>query len=368
MSSITFPIETEALVVGAAGAGFKRQPVTITGMRADEVLVEMLYTGICHTVSCYTELPQIDAITWFNCQNWILPLYTHKILQDIVGEAGMFPQSVYPMIFGHEGGGIVRAIGSEVGYPELAIGDAVICCYKYCQECKPCKAGRPAACARHGDMNVAGVRKDGTTPYLLADGQPVRFQFYGQSSFARMAVVAAVSVVRCPYPGSLEIYSAMGCGFQTGAGTILNALQPPVDKSLAIFGIGGVGMTAIMGAKILGLKKIVAVDMVPEKLEMAKKLGATDVVNTKETPDIAKTVQEATNGGADYIVECTGVPVLLEALVDSTAAEGICATLGVPPKGYKLPVNTLDILLDNKTLRGIVQGESLSRNVGPPQL
>ena len=288
------------------------------------------------------------------------------------------------MIFGHEGGGIVRAIGSEVGYEGLSVGDAVICCYRYCQECKPCVAGRVAACARHGDMNIAGIRKDGTTPYRLKeDGRPVRFQFYGQSSFARMSVVSCllfvtgqsehgnadtkkvsgVSVVRCPYPDQLPLYCAMGCGFQTGAGTILNALKPPQDKSLVIFGSGGVGMTAIMGAKVMGVKKVVAVDMVPSKLNLALKLGATDVVNTKEVSNIAQAVQKLTSGGADFVVECTGAPVLMEALIDSAAAEGIATTLSVPPKGWKLPVNTLDFLLDNKTLRGIVQGECKSREV-----
>lgn len=280
-----------------------------------------------------------------------------------MGERGLFPQVEYPIIFGHEGGGIVRAIGSEVEYEGLGVGDTVICCYNYCGHCKPCTGGRFAACANHAARNIVGLRPDGTTPYELNDGRPARFQFYGQSSFARMAVVSGVSVVKCPYAQSLPVYCALGCGFQTGAGTIMNALKPRVDQSVAILGIGGVGMTAIMGAKALGVQKIVAVDRFKEKLDLARQFGATHTVDTQARPDIAEAVHELTDGGADIVVECAGAPPLLEALLDSAAVEGTCVTLGVPPIGWTLPVRPLDMVLESKTLRGIIQGESVSREV-----
>lgn len=285
------------------------------------------------------------------------------ILQDIVGERGLFPQVVYPIIFGHEGGGIVRAIGKEVKYEGLEVGDTVICCYSYCGHCKPCTGGRFAACANHTARNIVGLRPDATTPYELKDGRPARFQFYGQSSFARMAVVSGVSVVKCPFEKALPVYCALGCGFQTGAGTIMNALKPREDQSVAILGIGGVGMTAIMGAKTRGVRQIIAVDRFPEKLALARRFGATHTVNTQEQPDIARAVHELTDGGADFVVECAGAPPLLEALLDSAAVEGTCVTLGVPPIGWTIPVKPLDMVLESKTLRGIIQGESVSREV-----
>ena len=287
------------------------------------------------------------------------------VAKDVVGEMGQFPQVEFPIVFGHEGAGIVRSIGSAINDPDLQVGDAVICCYNYCGHCKPCAGGRPAACAKHAEFNLHGLRQnDLSTPMRLEDGRPLRCQFYGQSSFARMSVVSGKSYVRCPYPiESLEHYSALGCGFQTGSATVLNALKPHPSKSLAIFGAGGVGMTAVMGAKVLGLETIIVVDRLADKLEMAKSFGATHTVNTANTPDVGKAIHEITGTGADYIVECTGVPFLMDALFPSIAAEGIIAILGVPPIGYVIPFRPLDAVLDNITLRGIVQGQAVSRKV-----
>lgn len=292
------------------------------------------------------------------------------VQQDIVGEQGDFPQVEFPVIFGHEGAGIVRAIGSKIAKddPDLKLGDAVVCCYNYCGSCAPCAAGRPAACARHADANLVGLRvSDGSTPVVSSGSEkPVRFQFYGQSSFARMSVVSGKSYVRCPFPESIDYYCALGCGFQTGAGTILNALKPRPTQSVAVFGVGGVGMTAIMACRIRGVQTVIAVDRFADKLALARTFGATHTVNTAEPSqsDIPKAIAAITGGaGADFVVECTGAPPLLDAVFDSLAAEGVGAVLGVPPVAYTMPVKPLDMILDNKTLRGIVQGESISRKV-----
>lgn len=173
-------------------------------------------------------------------------------------------------------------------------------------------------------QNLMGTRADGsTTSRRKSDGKALKSQFFGQSSFSRLSIVREACVVKFPgKPDEMGIFAACGCGFQTGAGTILNILKPKTDESVVIFGMGGVGLTALMGSKYMGVKQIIAVDLVDSRLEMAKEIGATHIVNSKNISDMPKHIAELTAGGAVYCIDCTGVPKVIETIIECIAPLG----------------------------------------------
>lgn len=160
--------------------------------------------------------------------------------------------------------------------------------------------------------------------------------------------------------------SAMGCGFQTGAGTVLNVLKPKPEESIVIFGLGGVGLTALMAAVSMGVKKIVGVDIVPSKLELAKSMGATDLINSKESKDVVADIKKAceATSGATYSIDCTGVLKVIEKCIECLAPCGTAATVGVPPPGGKIEIDALTFLLENKRYIGVIEGDSDPQKVG----
>lgn len=265
----------------------------------------------------------------------------------------------FPAIFGHEGAGIVRAIGSDVQIKDLQCGDSVLLSFTVCGECTQCKNDHPAYCHNHAVINHGAVRTDGSTPASLLDGRSLRGQYFGQSSFSRMSVVSEKSVVKCPYPESLSVYAPLGCGFQTGAGTIMNVLQPSKEHSVLICGLGSVGMAAVMAAKHMGANTIIAMDLIDAKLQMAEQLGATHLVNSKDTKNAVQTVKDITGGGANFAVDCTGVCAVVELLIDSLGPRGVAASVGVPPAGERIQIDALSFVLGNKTYLGVIEGDSL---------
>lgn len=269
----------------------------------------------------------------------------------------------FPAIFGHEGAGVVRAIGSSVKNKSLEVGDNVLLSFTVCGECKQCQSGHPSYCHAHAQINQGAVRRDGSTPGKLLGGGGVRSQYFGQSSFSRMSVVSEKCVVKCPYPESMAIFAPLGCGFQTGAGTILNVLRPQSQQSLVIAGIGGVGLAAVMAAKYLGVQQIIAIDLVDERLQLAQELGATDVINSKGNHDVVQSIKSLTSGGADFAVDCTGVVPVIEMLIECIGPRGVAATVGVPPAGKKIQVDPLTFLLENKTYVGVIEGDSVPETV-----
>lgn len=248
----------------------------------------------------------------------------NKFNQELVWQANLLPGlSDPPAIFGHEGAGIVRAIGAKVHDKSIQVGDPVLLSYSFCRTCKQCAKGESAKCL-NGLANLTSTRPDGTTSSRRkSDGKALKSQFFGQSSFSRLSVVRESCVVK--FPGKAEemgIYAACGCGFQTGSGTILNILKPQKDESVVIFGMGSVGLTALMGAKHLGLDQIIVVDLIESRLKLAKELGATHVVNAKDHPEMAKHIVELTGGGAAYCIDCTGVPKVIESTIECIAPYG----------------------------------------------
>jgi Zn-dependent alcohol dehydrogenase len=271
----------------------------------------------------------------------------------------------FPAIFGHEGAGHIKAIGSGVKDKSLKVGDAVLLSYNVCGKCNQCQAGHPAYCHIHPQVNHNAVRlEDRSTPARLQDGTPVRSQYFGHSSFARQSVVKERCVVKCEYPEQMHWYAAMGCGFQTGAGTVLNVLKPKKSDSVVIFGLGGVGLTALMAARVLGVEQLVAIDLIKEKLDLAKQLGATDVVSGKES-DVVARVKEicSKNGGATFAIDCTGVLKVIEQCIESLAPCGTAVTVGVPPPDSKISIDPLMFLLGNKRYIGVIEGDSVPKEV-----
>jgi Zn-dependent alcohol dehydrogenase len=287
--------------------------------------------------------------------------------QDILGEEGGFPPVPFPAIFGHEGAGVIRQLGVDVKDKSLKVGDTVILSFNSCGFCKSCEVGFPGSCFSHTHLNQRSGRMDGTGPATLSDKTTaVSSQFFGQSSFAKMTVVCERCVVKCDSPPSLVpfYYAGLGCGFQTGAGTILNALQPKKSDSVAIFGLGSVGMAAVMAAKYMGIQTVIAIDLAATKTKLAAELGASHTINPTTTPDVAREIQQLTNGnGVDYLLECTGATKVLDGLVDCLSCRGTAALIGVPPVGSEIKLDTTRMLLENKMVRGVVQGDSIAQNV-----
>lgn len=296
--------------------------------KADEVLIKMVGTGICHTD--------------FSVSNQEIP-------------------SPLPIVLGHEGAGIIEEIGESV--TDFEIGDHVVIAFAFCNECTPCVNGRPSACEKLGELNFDGTMLDGTTR-LSKDGESVATLF-GQSSLATHAIANQMHLVKIDKDVDLSIMGPLACGLQTGAGTILNKLQPEFGSSIAIFGCGGVGLSAIMAAKMQACENIIAVDVNDERLELAKELGATHIFNGKETEDIVSEIKAITHGGAQYSFDTTAVPPVILQALRCLAVEGTMAVVGV---GGEVPIHIHeDLVMPNRTIVGITEGVAVP-NVFIPQL
>ncbi len=259
-----------------------------------------------------------------------------------------------PAVLGHEGRGTVVETGKNV--TGFKAGDRVGFSFTSCGHCDHCLSGKPYACRNFNAINFGGVMPDGTKR-LSKDGRPIS-AFFGQSAFAEYAVVSEKNVVRVPYEDiDLALVGPLGCGIQTGAGTVLNYLKPAFGSKIAVFGCGTIGMSAIMAAKIAGCETIIAVGGNPHSLDLARELGATDVVNRKTCEDIPARIKEITAGGADCSVETSGTENFLLAGLRCLAFEGKEAVVGV---GGEIHLNAYtDLMQEAKTLAGVIEGDSV---------
>lgn len=269
------------------------------------------------------------------------------------------PIGSYPAVLGHEGIGIVRQVGSS-SHPLFTPGDTILLSFHTCGQCQACREGRNGGCSRCTEINFVDTVRRGpapTGPISLPNGDPVHGQFFGQSSLSKLAVVTAKCAVKIDArPKDLAFLAPLACGYLTGAGTVLNVLKPRVNETVAILGMGAVGLAALMAAKSLGVQHIIAVDIVHTKLEMAIALGATHTVNTKSNPDINSALRDVHPEGIDSIIDTTGVPTILEASVKALAHGGTLALVGVPPPTAQLQINALDLLVSCKRIVGVIEG------------
>ncbi|MER5890544.1 NAD(P)-dependent alcohol dehydrogenase [Streptomyces sp. NPDC001941] len=315
------PTTVTAAVSRAPGEGFLLEELELDDPRPDEVLVRYAAAGLCHT--------------------------------DLEAAAGRLP-TPHPVVLGHEGAGTVEAVGSAV--TGFAPGDRVVLSLDSCGTCPNCLAGQPAYCDHHIPLNFHARRADGTVGLRDAAGHPVHDHFFGQSSFASHGLAHARGLVKVTDDAlPLPLLAPLGCGLITGAGAVLNSLRVRAGSSVAVFGLGAVGLAALMASVAAGATRVIAVDRNPGRLALAAELGATDLVDASAT-DAAAAVLDLTGGrGVDHSVESTGVVSVMDAAVSVLAPLGSAAVLGVAALDADLRANAFE-LLKGRTVTGSVMG------------
>jgi aryl-alcohol dehydrogenase len=321
-------VKVTAAVVEEEGGPFALQDFELdpAALRDDEVLVRVAASGICHT--------------------------------DLICRDQWFPVPL-PAVLGHEGAGTVVEVGKQV--EEFAPGDRVAMSYDFCGTCRACAQGLGAYCYSFFQHNFAASRpEDGSSVFGDVGGH-----FFGQSSFASHSVARERNIVKLEDDIPFDIAAPFGCGIQTGAGSVLNALKPAEGSSIAVFGTGAVGLSAVLAAKLAGCETIVAVDLRWNRLELAEELGATHVVDAS-TVDPVIAVRGVTGGaGADYTLEATGSPKVVRQAVDALAPLGVCGVVGAPAVGTEVSLDVTHLLTAGRVVRGIVEGESRPKEFLP---
>lgn len=316
---MTTPVR--AAVLDGVDQPFTFRDLTLRDIRPDEVLVRISAVGLCHT--------------------------------DLAVQHGDIP-GAFPFVLGHEGAGYVEQVGEAVS--DVKVGDAVAMSFAACGHCRNCLAGKPAYCVNFMPLNFGGSREDGTLALKDADGTDVHGNFFGQSSFASYAIAEARNVVVLPEGAPVELSGPLGCGIQTGAGSVLNSLQVPAGASIVVTGTGAVGLSGIMGAVVAGATTIIAVDIIDERLEFARKLGATHTVNSRNEDPVAK-IREITGGGADFALDTTAVPAVVQQVIEATAFGAELALVGVPKPGATLDLGLISA--SGKSIVGAIEGDSI---------
>lgn len=315
-------MEVKAAVVYEREGEFKIDQLELSDPNDDEVLIRIAAVGICHT--------------------------------DLAGRDGHLPIPAPPSVFGHEGAGIVEKVGARV--TKVKPGDHVILAWDFCGTCSACKVGKELYCLNFFLHNFHGARPDDTST-LHKGGQVIHGSFFCQSSFADFALANERNVVKVRDDVPLEVLAPMGCGVMTGAGAVINALQAGPGSSIAIFGVGPVGMSAVLAAVVSGSTTIIAVDVVADRLKMAKELGATHTVNASEV-DPVEAVKDITGEGPEFSLECVGNPKVLRQAVDVLPRLGICGLLGVVPPGTEVSLD-MDLIMNGRTVKGILGGDAI---------
>jgi aryl-alcohol dehydrogenase/geraniol dehydrogenase (NAD+) len=320
MTTFAQTSRTRAAIARNQRAPLSIEEIEVSTPRADEVLVRMVATGVCHT--------------------------------DLVCRDG-FPVPM-PIVLGHEGAGVVEALGSEV--EGLEVGDHVLLSFNSCGTCANCTDHEPAYCHQFLGRNFGGVRlEDGSSP-LSQNGSIVHGQFFGQSSFATFAIARAVNTVKVAKDLPLATLAPLGCGIQTGAGAVLNALRVKKGRALAIFGAGAVGLSAVMAAKIAEAGAIVVVEPNAVRRVLATELGATHVFDPKQE-DLFKII-EAAAGGVSYAIDTTGIPAVMKTAADLLLPNGVLGLIGIPPPDAMFPFSIMEIYTRGLGIKCIVEGDA----------
>jgi aryl-alcohol dehydrogenase len=316
-----------AAVVQELDASFRVQELDLDEAGPGEAAVRMVATGICHT----------DEIT----------------------RRGDLPMP-YPAVLGHEGAGEVVAIGE--GVTHVQVGDHVVIGWPSCGTCRNCRDGEPRYCARLGEALCGGGRllgpQAGTSALRTGDGATVHSHFFGQSSFATYSLVWAEALVVVPDSAPLELLGPLACGISTGAGAVFNTLKPGTGSSLVVYGVGAVGLAAVMAARLTPATVIIAVDRHESRLQLARELGATHTVNATDV-DAVSEVHRICDGPADFALECTGVIAVVRQAADSVGMLGTCVLIGGAPAGAEFSLDHLTTLW-GKRIVGTLGGSGRS--------
>lgn len=315
----------QAAVLRSGQGPYTIEDVTLDAPGDNDVIVRIVTAGFCHSDT----LPRMEP----------------------------FPVQP-PLITGHEGAGTVEWVGPSV--TDVAIGDHVILSFAHCGTCSQCSSGHPGYCTTFMELNLFGRSANGGLGAIDSDGKELGARWFGQSSFATRAVVSSRNVVVVDADLDFQLIAPFGCGVITGAGSVLNAFQIPAESSIVIFGVGSVGLSALMAAKAAGANKIIAVDLHPSRLELASELGATSTFLASD-PDVVNQVQSTTSGGTQYSFDTTGLPSVILSAIQSLGPGGTCGMVAVQAGDLVLDPN----VLNGKRLMSIIEGDSRPRTFIP---
>ncbi|MGO8908760.1 MAG: NAD(P)-dependent alcohol dehydrogenase [Bradyrhizobium sp.] len=312
-----------AAISGMPGDPFEIASCELADPQAGEVLIRVRACGICHT--------------------------------DMAVKLQHIPIPM-PKVLGHEGAGIVEKIGP--GPTHLRPGDHVLMSFGSCGECPNCLDGASGYCDHFRDINLFGHRASGSA--LSRNGTELGGQFFAQSAFATHAIATTRNVVKVDDDLPLDLIAPLGCGVQTGMGTVMHVLCPAAGSSIAVFGVGAVGLSAIIAARIVGCKTIVAVDVAPERLRVALELGATHAVSGRSENPTAEII-DLTRGGAHFSLDTTGVPSAVAHSINCLRSRGVNAQVAAPPRGTLYAADASVIVGRGITIRGVVEGDANPR-------
>lgn len=321
-------MEITAAVVKEKGGNFELDKVFLDKPGMEEVLVRIVATGICHT--------------------------------DMVARDQIMGSPDFPVILGHEGAGIIEQVGEDVHH--LKVGDHVVLTYGYCGECEICRSGTPAYCYEFFQRNFSGARVDGSHSHHDHQHKPINDNFFSQSSFATYSVAHKNNVIAVPKDAPLEILGPLGCGIQTGAGSIINTLKVKVGSSVVISGTGAVGLAAVMAAKASSATTIIAVDINDERLAFSKELGATHTINSLHD-NVIERIREILPNGVQYAVDTTGRNEVINNSLACLAPVGEIAIIGVATRPLELETNIF--LTKGYKIKFVNQGDSVPQEFIP---
>lgn len=313
-------MEIRAAVLRESAKDFELTTLELGELRPDEVLVRMVATGVCHTDLIMAGRPLVPK----------------------------------PIVLGHEGAGVIEAVGSAV--QTIHAGDHVVLSVDACGHCSNCLTGHPTYCRLAQRLNFASARLDGSTA-LSENGRPIHSHFFGQSSFGTYAVATERNAVKVDNDLPLELLGPLGCGIQTGAGSVLNALRPPLGSSIAVFGVGSVGLSAVLAAVVAGCSPIIAIDINRQRLDVAKQLGATHVIDAT-TAKPGEEIRRITDGmGSNFAFLTSGDPSSMREAIEGLDVLGVC---GFVAAGGEVPFSP-NAMLWGRSLRGIIEGDSIPK-------
>lgn len=313
--------KARAALLRAAQHPLQVEDIEVSAPREDEVLVRMAGTGICHT--------------------------------DLV-VCGGFPAPL-PIVLGHEGAGVVEAVGP--GVKSIKPGDHVVLSFDACGTCPNCAQHQPAYCHHFMPLNFGGQSPVDESTGLSQGGEKVFGRFFGQSSFATLALARERNTVKVAPDLPIELLGPLGCGVQTGAGAVMNSLKLKAGESIAVFGGGAVGLSAVLAAKVVGASHIVVVEPNAARRALALELGATAAIDPAAESDVPGAVKAA-SGGVQCALDTTGIPPVIRQAADTLLPNGMLGLLGVSPPEADLPVNIMSMLMRGIGVKAILEGDS----------
>ena len=314
-------MKATAAVLNQPNGPFAIEQVDVAEPQAGEIRVAIKAVGICHT--------------------------------DLVIASGAMGLQ-FPAVLGHEGAGIVDAVGE--GVTDIRPGDKVLLTFNSCGGCKPCRHDEPAYCTNFVPLNMVAARGDGSSR-LSRDGQPVSDNFFGQSSFATLAIANRRNVLKVDADADLAVLAPLGCGIQTGAGGVMRSLAAKPGETLVVLGAGAVGLSALLGGLIAGCSTVIVVEPQEGRRALALELGATHVLDGQG--DVASAVRAILPEGADMVLDTSGFMPVVEQSVNMIANRGRIGLLGVPGSlDAVLPVPVVQFITQGGTVRGIIEGDS----------